>query len=98
MTIGTAAKALYIVQKLKKDNLKRYRKFVPEQMEDMLHIVGYISFSKSNEYSKETTVTFKGLEQLRILEEIQIKRKAIWISIIGLIISVLAFAKSVGWI
>lgn len=86
------------ILKMKTEKSEIYNRYVPEQMEDMLHIVGYISFDKSRKDSHETTVTLKGVEQLRILEDIKIKNKAINLSIIALIISILALVKSLGWI
>lgn len=85
------------VLKMKKEN-SDYHKYLPQQLEDALHVVGYISFNKSGANSRESAVTLKGIEELRILEDIKIKEKSIYISYLALFISALAFVKSMGWI
>lgn len=80
--------------KLKKDNLKEYRGYVPEDVENTLHQFGYVQLNENI----TQVVTQSGLQQLRDLEEIDRKDLTITISILALFISLVALAKSMGWI
>jgi len=91
------------------DNLDKYRtkniKNIKEYLEgttwNELHELGYVNSSPNI----KQILTPSGLEQLRMLEDIQRKNLTIIISIIALffssvsvILSLVALAKSMGWI
>jgi len=83
--------------KIKEDNPKKYNKKVPKSVENSMHREGYISFKKYEDARDEdSAITSKGIEQLRILEDIKKKEQSIWISIGALIISI--GAVIVSWI
>lgn len=94
------------VLKLKEDDSGKYNKKVPKGIEDSIHREGYISLKKYGDTRDEdSAITTKGIEQLRILKDVKNKEKSIWISVIAVVISLLAlgislvpFAKSMGWI
>ena len=80
--------------KLKKDNIQEYRKYVREDTENTLHQFGYIQFNEN----VTQVVTQAGLQQLRDLEEINRKDLTITISLFALFISFIALAKSFRWL
>ena len=59
-----------------------------------LHKLGYINISPST----SQLVTEKGMERLRMLEDISRKDLTLISSVIAVIISIVALAKSMGWI
>ena len=67
---------------------------VPKHVEDFFHAVGYIQFD--NKYPQ--IVTQGGLQQLRDLEEIKRKGLTLIASVVAVVISLVAFSKSMGWI
>src|SRR3989339_38513 len=70
------------VLEIKRNNLKKYHKKVPKGIEDSLHKEGYISFIKYKDgRDEDSAITTKGLEQLRILENIKIKETSKKISL-----------------
>lgn len=81
---------------IKEKNPKEYYKIVPKIIEEtLLERSGFVDFDIPEEYSP---LTRKGTEQLRDLEEIKIKEKSILISIVAIVLSILALAKSFGGI
>ena len=73
---------------------KEYMEHVPKHVEDFFHAVGYIQFD--NKYPQ--IVTQGGLQQLRDLEEIKRKGLTLIASVVAVVISLVAFSKSMGWI
>ena len=84
------------IKEIKKKQPKKYKRHIPDLMEDALERARYVEFEDGNE--EYTVITGRGLEQLRILENIKIKEKSILISIFALILSLFALAKSFGYI
>lgn len=78
----------------KSHNLKDFRYYVPEDVENTLHQFGYIQFNEN----VTQVVTQGGLQQLRDLEEIDRKDLTISLSVLAVLISLIALAKSFGWI
>jgi|SRR3989344_4269205 len=79
---------------LKKKNPKKFEKYVPEEVENTLEQFGYITFRNSF----VQVVSQSGLQQLRDLEEIRRKDLTLIASVIAVIISLVALAKSMSWI
>ncbi|MGE0792980.1 MAG: hypothetical protein AB7V77_02230 [Candidatus Woesearchaeota archaeon] len=78
------------INKLRKNNSKKYKKIIPKHIET--HIF-------ENKYADGDTrlkmgITPIGLEQLRTLEGIKLNQKTFWISITAIIISVITFIIS----
>lgn len=73
---------------------KEYKEHVPKHVEDFFHEVGYIQFNQK--YPQ--IVTQGGLQQLRDLEEIKRKDLTLIASVTAVILSLVALAKSMGWI
>lgn len=94
-------KALRFLSTLNTENIKEikekrpnfYRKKVPEHVENALHSIGYIRFANYH-----TIVSPSGLQQLRDLEDIRRKDLTLIASVIAVIISLVALAKSMSWI
>ena len=80
--------------KYKTKVVKKYGKFIEGETWNQLSKLGYINTSPST----NQLVTEKGLEQLRILEDMRRKELTLTISIIAIIISIISFGKSMGWI
>ena len=76
----------------KSHNLKNFRCYVPEDVENTLHQFGYIQFNDN----VTRVVTQGGLQQLRDLEEIDRKDLTISLSVLAVVISFIALAKSFG--
>ena len=89
-------KTLKEIKEIKKKQPKKYKRHIPNLMEESLERARYVEFEDGNE--EYVVITGRGLEQLRILGDIKIKERSILISIIALILSLFALAKSVGWI
>jgi len=79
------------VKEIKEKRPDFYRKKVPEKVESMLHIRGYIHFEN---YSN--IVSEDGLKQLRVLEEIRRKDFTLIASVIAVIISLVALGISIA--
>jgi hypothetical protein len=73
---------------------KEYIDNVPKHVEDFFHAVGYIQFNEK--YPQ--IVTQGGLQQLRDLEEIKRKDLTLIASVVAIVLSFVALAKSMGWI
>src|SRR3989344_647054 len=80
-------------QKLKKENPSEYYKYTSESLESVLHSTGFIHFGEDKMVS---SIKLTGLEQLRILEDIRRKDLTLIASVIAVIISLVALAKSMG--
>lgn len=79
---------------IKEKNPKKYYKYVPKVIAETLSERSrFVDFNVPEQYSP---LALKGTEQLRILEEIKLKERYIWISIIALFLSILALIKSFG--
>ena len=87
-------RTLKMCKEMKEKNPKEYYRNVPKVVEEtLLERSGFLDFDVPEEYS---CLTKRGTEQLRVLEEIKLKEKSIWISIIALFLSILALIKSFG--
>lgn len=73
---------------------KKFGKYMEGETWDELHKLGYINTSPST----NQLVTEKGMEQLRMLEDIRRKDLTLIASVVAVIISIIAFTKSMGWI
>ncbi|MEK6833426.1 MAG: hypothetical protein AABY32_05240 [Nanoarchaeota archaeon] len=73
---------------------KEFRKFIPKEMDRTLQLYKYILFEPPAQY----IVTTDGLQFLRELEDIKRKDLTLIASVIAVIISLVALAKSMGWI
>jgi len=80
--------------KIKKENLDEFRKYVPENLERTMVKAKYIIF----EGNFDNVVSLWGLEYLRDLEEIRRKDLTLIASVVAVVISLVALAKSMGWI
>lgn len=74
--------------------IKKYGKYMEGKTWDELSKLGYINSSPS----RNQLVTPTGVEQLRMLEDMRRKDLTLVVSIIAIIISFVALAKSMGWI
>ena len=77
-----------------KNKKKEFRKFVPKEMDRTLQLYGYMSFQPPAQH----LVTESGLKFLRELEDIRRKDLTLIASVIAVVISLVALAKSMGWI
>lgn len=73
---------------------KKFGKYMKGETWNELHKLGYINTHPE----VNQLVTEKGMEMLRMLEDIRRKDLTLTISIIAIIISIVAFTKSMGWI
>lgn len=80
--------------KYRVETTKKFGKYMKGQTWNELHKLGYINTSPST----NEIVTEKGLEMLRMLEDIRRKDLTLISSVIAVIISLVALAKSMGWI
>ena len=81
-------------EKYRVEITKKFGKYMEGETWNELHTLGYISISPST----SQIVTEKGMEQLRMLEDIRRKDVTLISSVIAVIISIVALAKSMGWI
>lgn len=79
---------------LDKDKKREFRKFIPEGMNKTLQLWGYTQFEPPAQH----IVTENGLKFLRELEDIRRKDLTLIASVVAIIISLVALAKSMGWI
>ena len=80
--------------RLKGNDLKEFRKYISENLERTLIKHKYIIL----EGNFDNVVSFLGLEYLRDLEEIRRKDLTLIASVIAVVISLIALAKSMCWI
>jgi len=73
---------------------KKFGKYMEGETWNELHKLGYINTSPST----NQLVTERGMEQLRMLEDIKRKDLTLIASVVAVIISLVALAKSTGWI
>lgn len=83
------------------DNKKKFRKYVPKDIDRYLQHEGYMVFQPG----ATNVLPMKGLQYLKDLEDIRRKERtliasviAVIASVIAVIISLVALAKSMGWI
>ena len=79
---------------LKKKDPKKFKKYLDGETWNILHQFGYVS----SNVNTPQIVTPSGLEQLRQLEDIRRKDLTLITSVIAIVISLVALAKSMGWI
>jgi len=92
-------KTLKELLQIKEKNQKRYDRNVGQPIEDSLMKKGYISFTRyEGVRDTDSAITTKGIEHLRVLEDIRHKDESILISLFAIIISLIALAKSFGFI
>ena len=82
------------IKEIKEGRNKEYKRNVPQHVEDFFHTIHYIQFDEK--YPQ--IVTQGGLQQLRDLEEIRRKDLTLISAVVAVIISLVALAKSMGWI
>lgn len=80
--------------KMKKENLGEFRKYVSENLERTLVRHQFIIL----EGNYDNIVSLKGLKYLRDLEDIERKDLTLIAAAVAVVISVVALAKSTGWI
>ena len=73
---------------------KKYGRYMGGETWNEMHKLGYVSASPST----NEIVTEKGMEMLRMLEDIRRKDITLISSVVAVIISLVALAKSMGWI
>ena len=83
------------IERIKKENLVKFRKKIDERTEEYLFDNGLI---KSQKNKTLPMITEKGLNELRILEERRIKYASLTISVVALIISFFSLVKSFGFL
>ena len=76
------------------DEKKKFRKHVPKDIDRTLQRHEYIIFKPGI----NNVVTLKGLQYLRDLEEIRRKDLTLIASVVAIVISLVALAKSMGWL
>jgi|GEM_PF-2475326 len=76
------------------NNIKGIKNYMEGTVWSELHKLGYVN---SNLYTTQI-VTEKGMEQLRIFEDMHRKDMTLIVSVIAITISIFAFIKSMGWI
>ena len=77
---------------LNKKNPKKFRKYVPEEVENTLEKFGYITFRSDF----VQVVSQSGLQQLRDLEEIRRKDLTLIASVVAVVISLVALGFSIA--
>ncbi|PIN94723.1 hypothetical protein COU61_00280 [Candidatus Pacearchaeota archaeon CG10_big_fil_rev_8_21_14_0_10_35_13] len=82
------------LDKYKVKNTKKYDKYYQGITWNELHKLGYINTHSDN----NEIVTEKGIGMLRMLEDILRKDLTLISSVIAVMISLVALAKSMGWI
>lgn len=80
--------------KYKVNNIKGIKNYMEGTIWNELHKLGYVN---SNFHTTQI-VTEKGMEQLRMLEDIRRKDLTLIASVVAVVISLVALAKSMGWI
>lgn len=81
------------INKIMLTNITKYYKNVSRTIENHIFITGYIKADDIRSYA----ITEKGLEQLRILENIKHKEKSMYISIIALLIALFTLFSRIWW-
>jgi|SRR3990172_7705420 len=79
---------------LRKKDPKKFKKYVEGEPWNTLHKFGHVT--STNDATQ--IVTPSGLEQLRMLEDIRRKDLTLIASVVAVVISLVALAKSMGWI
>ena len=76
----------------RKKNPKKYKEYVDGEIWETLHKFGYVT----SMVNQSQVVTPLGLEQLRMLEDMRRKDLTLIASVIAIVISLVALAKSMG--
>lgn len=82
------------LDKYKIENTKKYDKYYQGTTWNELHKLGYINTKPS----ENQILTEKGMEMLRMLEDIRRKDLTLISSVVAVVISLVALTKSMGWI
>ena len=80
--------------KYRTKNIKKFEKYLEGATWNELHKLGYVTSSPD----VNNIITSSGLEQLRMLEDMRRKDLTLIASVIAVTISLVALAKSMGWI
>ena len=75
------------INKIRKNDKKKYSKIIPKHIETHVFENNYID----GDNRLKMGITPLGLEQLRTLEGIKLNQKTFWISITALVISIITF-------
>lgn len=82
------------LDKFRTKHIRKIKGYMEGTIWDELHVLGYVN---SSPHVKQI-LTPSDLEQLRMLEDMRRKDLTLIISIIAIVLSSFAFAKSMGWI
>lgn len=82
---------LALIDKIREEDSKKYKKFVDEDIESLAFERGYIDADKENKYG----ITEKGLDQIRLIEGLTVSKRSWMISVIAVILTVITFIVSV---
>ena len=82
------------LDKFMTNNIRGIKNYMEGTTWNELHTLGYVTSNPSVKY----IVTPSGLEQLRMLEDIRRKDLTLIASVVAVVISLVALAKSMGWI
>jgi len=80
--------------KLRKNDPEKFDKYIEGEPWNALHKLGYVT-TKNDSHQ---IVTSSGMEQLRMLEDIRRKDTTLIASAVAVVISLVALAKSMGWL
>ncbi len=81
-------------EKLRAENRKLFNKYLEGEPWNTMHKLGYVTTMNDS----HQIVTSTGMEQLRMLEDIRRKDITLISSVIAVVLSLVALAKSMGWI
>ncbi|MBD3203510.1 hypothetical protein GF327_04400 [Candidatus Woesearchaeota archaeon] len=87
---NTRAKTITVME----DDEAEYKKTVPEDVSVYLSEQNYIDAHGSSRY----IITYEGIKELRVLEEVKNRDRTLYIAIAALIISLYTLASTQGWI
>ena len=82
------------VHKLRGEKSEKFKKNVPDKLWKTFETFKFISY-RGDGYGG---ITRFGLEQLRVLEDIKRKDRTLIASVVAVVFSLVAIAKSMGWI
>lgn len=81
-------------EKLRKEDRKTFDKYLEGEPWNTLHKLGYVTTVNDS----HQIVTSSGMEQLRMLGDIRQKDITLISSVVAVVISLVALAKSMGWL
>ena len=84
----------YYLDKFMTNNIKGIKEYMEGTTWNELHSLGYVTSNPS----VKNIVTPSGLEQLRMLEDIRRKDLTLIASVVAVVISLVALAKSMGYL